>query len=377
MNKVKLSIMRGAYLIICSLVFVLIIKLFKGYGDYVRFIIYFLTAAIIIAGYPFFTFGVFLRAYSKQVDIAFKDAYNIVKYTPTNIVLPNFLIKCSILSMVIAVGYSVFLIMAPNNTLALLVMVGGLAMAENFFSRAFDNWVKDLSESDNIGILEYYRGKIIDYFSYKMSENAFRLFLIFDEKLPKYLRKKYPNINDNLLIAGISALAGSCYQVFEVNIGSFSTITASNGDKLYDYDNPIEVFPMMLNRNLTIFKNFQSEELNKIVSDETTKLLSISQRVKNSIGTKLFGVASIFSGINPQPHPLQISKDNLEYCRVLAENDFTEISQALIACAYLVNYDNTLMANPSLTHGDFEQLVLESAISASKIDFEQLKNKQF
>ncbi|MDO4251260.1 MAG: hypothetical protein Q4C68_07095 [Moraxella sp.] len=48
MNKVKLSIMRGAYLIICSLVFVLIIKLFKGHGDYVRFIIYFLTAAIII-----------------------------------------------------------------------------------------------------------------------------------------------------------------------------------------------------------------------------------------------------------------------------------------------------------------------------------------
>lgn len=63
--------MRGVYIFLCSSVFVLIIKLFKGYGADVRFIVYFITATIVMAGYPFFTFGVFLRAYSKQVGIAF------------------------------------------------------------------------------------------------------------------------------------------------------------------------------------------------------------------------------------------------------------------------------------------------------------------
>ena len=373
MTKTKLYIMQGLYAIICGLILATVIKVFKDYGDISQFVIYSIVATILIVGYPFFTFGIFLKSWGSSIECTLKDMYWIAKHTPTNIALPDFLIKCSILLTLIAIAFSACWAFMSNNKIALMTVTIVVLMLQSRFSNIFDKWVKLLSDNFHIGLFERKKHKIVKYFSNYMTKNSLNMFLQFYEYLPTHLRKKYPNIDDIALIAGISALSGSCYQCFEINKGSFSTITAPNGDRLYDYDNPVELFPSYLSGNLIPIRDHSSRDKLETVF----ALLEINRKIKNSIGTEFFGIPTLMRHSNGQPHPSKVAKENLDYCQSLIKGDNKNISQALMMCAYLVNHKNVIYNKPYLPADDFEKLVLESAIPASKIDFEQLNTKQF
>ncbi|STZ63972.1 Uncharacterised protein [Moraxella lacunata] len=366
--------MQGLYAIICGLILATVIKVFKDYGDISQFVIYSIVATILIVGYPFFTFSIFLKSWGSSIECTLKDVYWIAKHTPTNIALPDFLIKCSILLTLIAIAFSACWAFMPNNKIALMTVTIVVLILQSRFSNIFDKWVKSLSDNFHIGLFECNKHKIAKHFSNYMTENSLNVFLQFYEHLPTHLRRKYPNIDDIALIAGISALSGSCYQCFEINKSSFSTITAPNGDRLYDYDNPIEVFPMQISKKLMPIRSYLSEDNLK---DMAFDMLKINNAVKSSIGNEKFGVPTLMRHSNEQPHPLKIAKENLDYCQSLIKSDYQNMSQALMMCAYLLNHKNVIYNKPYLQADDFEKLVLESAIPASKIDFEQLKTKQF
>lgn len=372
MNKQAITII---YLVISLVLIYLTLNLISLSSDTTQLLVSFLLFMVVGGFYPFVCFANLKNILSKIINKTKQDIEAIIRNTPNTIHVKKFLLPYYSLILLGAMLISVsFSFNFQFSKIGLIIGFITLLISYNFFESNFKKWYAQLKENISFGVLKQMEIAFLQELATKTKPSVIPLTQTLMDNLPKYLQQKYPNIDNKAMIAGISALAGYAEQCSvrkkSPNSDIFKVITTENGDRLCDCHEVIQVLPPQISANFTFLYGYNPTESMRI-------LMPAIEEVKQTIGTPIFGIPKLLYPLNGQPHPHKILVENWEYCCSMFGEDLYYVPLALLSTAYWFNFKNEVLGLDALTKLDFQILALESAISTSKIDFEQVKTKVF